>query len=88
MNPSELESSFLLKQFHTFYEQVVRQKAIVAEIESGTAELLAEEGENPEADRVHTVQVILIKVPRFKMVVSHLMKHFVNDGSCHCCGIT
>jgi len=62
MNPSELESSFLLKQFHTFYEQVVRQKAVIAEIENGTAELLAEEGENTEAERVHAVQVILIKV--------------------------
>ncbi len=62
MNPSELESSFLLKQFHTFYEQVVRQKAMIAEIESGTAGLPAEESENPEADRVHTVQVTLIKV--------------------------
>lgn len=62
MNPSELESSFLLKQFHAFYEQVVRQKTMVAEIESGTAERPAEEGENPEADRVHTVQVTLIKV--------------------------
>jgi len=62
MNPSELESSFLLKQFHTFYEQVVRQKAMVTEIESRTAGLLDAEGDNPEADRVHTVQVTLIKV--------------------------
>jgi type VI secretion system protein ImpK len=62
MNPSELESSFLLKQFHTFYEQVVRQKAMVVEIENGLAERPAEEGENTEADRVHTVQVTLIKV--------------------------
>jgi type VI secretion system protein ImpK len=62
MNPSELESSFLLKQFHTFYEQVVRQKVMVAEIESRTTARPDEEGENPEADRVHTVQVTLIKV--------------------------
>jgi type VI secretion system protein ImpK len=62
MNPSELESSFLLKQFHTFYEQVVRQKAMVAETEGGTIDLPSEDGENPEADRVHAVQVTLIKV--------------------------
>jgi len=62
MNPSELESSFLLKQFHTFYEQVVRQKAAVEEMEGGTDSLLLEEGENSEAERVHTVQVKLIKI--------------------------
>ena len=62
MNPSELESSFLLKQFHTFYEQVARQKAVVAEIEDGTALLPSEEGENAESERVHTVQVKLIEV--------------------------
>jgi len=69
MNPSELESSFLLKQFHTFYEKVVRQKAMVAEIESGLAQppAVEEEGdtavaENTETERVHVVQVSLIKV--------------------------
>jgi len=69
MNPSELESSFLLKQFHTFYEKVVRQKAMVAELESSLTEppVAEEEGqeaaeENTEAERVHVVQVNLIKV--------------------------
>ena len=61
MNPSELESSFLLKQFHTFYEQVVRQRTVVDEIEGGMASP-PEEGENSEAERVHTVQVKLIKI--------------------------
>jgi type VI secretion system protein ImpK len=62
MNPSELESSFLLKQFHTFYEQVVRQKTKIAEIERGTADLSNAELESFESDRVHTVQITLIKV--------------------------
>ncbi len=62
MNPSELESSFLLKQFHTFYEQVVRQKSTVEEIEGAPADPLSEEGENSESERVHTVQAKLIKI--------------------------
>jgi len=62
MNPSELESSFLLKQFHTFYEQVVRQKTVVAEIEGGPAEPPLEESEHSESERVHTVQTKLIKI--------------------------
>lgn len=31
MNPTELEKSFLLKQFHDFYREVVNQKAVIAE---------------------------------------------------------
>ncbi len=62
MNPSELESSFLLKQFHTFYEQVVSQKTVVKEISEGTVAPQPEEGESSEVDRVHFVQVKLIKI--------------------------
>ncbi len=62
MNPSELESSFLLKQFHTFYEEVVKQKAAIKTLEEEHAALPPEDDENAEVERVHSVQVRLMKI--------------------------
>ena len=60
MNPTELENSFLLKQFNDFYQEVIRQKAVVKQLSDGPTNGQAGDDGASARDGLHSIQIRLM----------------------------
>jgi type VI secretion system protein ImpK len=61
MNPTELENSFLLKQFNDFYQEVLRQKDVVKQQVDGPRSEQAGDDADAAKDGLHSVQIRLMR---------------------------
>lgn len=69
MNPTELEKSFLLKQFHDFYREIVAQKATIAQRRAAAPEA-AQTAAGGEENLVQTIQHRLVRLLEEQVLAS------------------